>query len=471
MPCAPDGLVLMRSHVRRFALAALVALAGCGGSDGAGALPTGACTPGASRSCSCDSGIPGQELCERSGRWAACTCATAARDAGVDGAGADHVLSDLPPAVTADADLEAPAAPTDTAVDRTADVMVASEVAPASGGCVPARKLAGGKERVLDAFVLNSGIIIVRNDALVLVGRDGVEKMTVTTPRPITSVAFDGTTLVTADAAMLTVYGTDLASQGTVLLTEACASSVLVDGGIFVCGPANDWDRVFYTYDVRNRRPIAAASKKYTYNGIPMRRVPNTNYFVTVTTSSSPSDFHLYRVEPNGADVVFVNESPYHGDFPATEIYGFAGTPPTHLVNLDGLLLRLFGNNCDSMHNSFTSGCFVKDGNLGTLWMTERFASLSNDEPGNLYAVVAGSGSSFFDPACVGGCSLQKIDVASRKVVSQKKHMLAARRFLFSRPDTTCNMVVVGYEVATSTSSSSLDYSGYQIDLLDYGSP
>ena len=110
-------------------------------------------------------------------------------------------------------------------------------------------------------YPIADGILVVRSDAVLLVGRDRNVKKTVTAPRPITSAAFDGTRLVTADAAMLTVYTSALDSEGTVLLTESCASSVLMDGGVFVCGPSNDWDRVFYTYDIIGRKAIARASR------------------------------------------------------------------------------------------------------------------------------------------------------------------------------------------------------------------
>ena len=202
-----------------------------------------------------------------------------------------------------------------------------------------------------------------------------------------------------------------------------------------------------------------------------MRRIPGTSYFVTVTTASSPSDFHLYQVTSGGADVTFINESPYHGDFAATDIYGFAGRPPTHLVNIDGLLLRLFGSGCDGTTNSFTSGCFVKDGNLGTLWSGERFVSLTNDAAGTLYAVVSQGTTFYSDPLCKGGCSVQKIDVQQRKVVAQRQHMMGAKRFIVSRPDSSCDMLAVGYEVSPPGSSSSFEWSGYQIDLVDYGAP
>jgi hypothetical protein len=334
---------------------------------------------------------------------------------------------------------------------------------------VPSGKLIGGPEVLIDLFSVDSGILVVRADAVLLVGRDGIVKKTVPAPRPITAASFDGSYLVVADAAMLTVFSPALESSGTVLLTEACVSSVLMDDGIFVCGPSNDWDRVFYTYDVKGRVALAASSQKFTYHGRPMRRVPGTSYFITVTTDLSPSDFYLYRVLPGGTDVVYVNESPYHGAFAATTTYGFDAVPATHLVNLDGLMLRILGDGCDAMHNSFTSGCFVKDGALGTLPSGRTYLGLGNDDGGRLFAVVNdGSQTYAYSALCPGGCTVQRIDVASRTVVSQRKHLMAASRFIAVRPDTSCKMVALGYQLATSTSPT-LDNTGYQIDLVDYG--
>jgi hypothetical protein len=429
------------------------------------------CTPGAVARCACPSGPEGTRICTTLGQYGSCGCAggLAAGDGGASAS--DGALVE---AGSADAAREPGGDAGGALVDGSSDVRVtpdgAIDQAPAASGCVPAGMIASGKERLLDVFTTADGIIVVTADGVSLRGRDGVAKTTVKASRPFTTASFDGTYLAVADAAALNVYSPALQSLGSVLLTEPCASSVMVDGGVFVCGPANDWDRVYYTYSAKDRTRLAASSKKYTYDGIPMRRVPGTNYFIAVTVNSSPSDFHLFRVEPNGTDVVYINESPYHGAFAASMIFGYAGTPPTHLVNSDGLLLKLFDPGCTSTMNSFNTGCFLKDGNLGTLWPNEGFASLANDDRGMLYSVVSiGSTSYYGDGPCKNGCAVQQIDVEKRKVVSQRKHMLGAKRILVSQPDPTCKMVAVGYEVTAGSSSSSFDWSGYQVDLLDYG--
>jgi hypothetical protein len=443
---------------RSGALLLAACLAGCGSSE----LPpaAGVCTPGAVSKCACRSGAASTQICSAAGQLGACAC-------GAEGPAPDAAA---PPGADGGTPAFADAAPLfpDVGPDR----LPAFEVSPIDSpppptGCAAVGMVQAGKDRLIDVFTTGDGIIVVSADGITLRGRDRSMKAMVKATRPITTASFDGTYLAIADAAQLNVYTPGLQAQGSVLLTEPCAASVLMDNGVFVCGPSNDWDRVFYTYSARDRVRLAAASKKYTYNGIPMRRVPGSNHFITVTTSSSPSDFHLYRVEPSG-DVVFINESPYHGAFPATMTFGYNGLPVTHLVNVDGLLLKIFGDGCTSTMNSFNTGCFVKDGNLGTLWTGESFLTLANDGQGKLYGVV-GTGGPYYssDPPCKKGCAVQQIDVEKRKVVTQRSHVLDAKRILVSQPDPSCKMIAVGYEV-TGTSSS-YDWSGYQVDLLDYG--
>jgi len=126
-----------------------------------------------------------------------------------------------------------------------------------------------------------------------------------------------------------------------------------------------------------------------------MRRVPGTDDFVTVTTDLSPSDFHLYRQPESGA-AEYVNESPYHGDFRVTNVYGFDRSPATHLITDAGLLLNIYGDDCGSMASSFKSGCFVKDGSIGIPTGAQLFIGLDTDADRQVFALVDAN-SSWFD--------------------------------------------------------------------------
>lgn len=464
------------STTRSFAWLAAVLLASACGS---GAPLQSECAPGQSERCACPSGSSSRRICTAEGRYGACSCEGQTTDGGAGVQGSAGTRGGA--GTGAGGDVNGAAGTTGSAGTGatgsagTGAVVVdggtSPDAPPAVTGCVRSGKLIGGKETLIDLFTIDEGILVVRNDAILLLGRDGAVKKMVTATRPITTASFDGTSLVVGDAAMITVYSPALENRGTVLLTESCVSSVLMNGDVFVCGPSNDWDRIFYTYDVKGLKAIGRSTQKFTYHGRPMRRVAGTDYFITVTTDLSPSDFYLYKVLPGGTDVVYVNESPYHGDFAATTTYAFNATPATHLINVSGLMLRIFGDGCDLQHNSFTSGCFVKDGTLGLLPTGRSYLALANDATGRLFAVTneGTQNYGYLSPLCPGGCNVQRIDVATRAVVTQRSHLMASRRFIALRPDTSCKMVALGYELATSTSSS--DYGGYQIDLLEYGEP
>ena len=107
-------------------------------------------------------------------------------------------------------------------------------------------------------------------------------------PRENTAAAFDGEILVVADRARFASYNVMLSRNMEADLVEECASAVLVSDHRFICGPSNDWDRIFYTYDAQTGA-FVASSEKYTYNGIPMHHIPGTVDSVTVTVGSSPS--------------------------------------------------------------------------------------------------------------------------------------------------------------------------------------
>lgn len=333
-------------------------------------------------------------------------------------------------------------------------------------GCLTG-SLLQGTQALIDFFVTDPGIIVVRSDAVLLLARDGSISKTVPFAREITSAAYDGTTLVVADRAALTVLDGRLAMGASAFLQETCAASVLVSGNRFVCGPANDWDRIFYTYDVGAPMPLLIGmSAPYTYNGTPMRRVPGTDDFITVSTNSSPSDFHLYRVGDDGK-VIYINESPYHGDFAVTNSYAFDGSPPTHVIQPAGLMLRIYGNGCASTMNSFNTGCFVKDGELGTLRTGEGFVGLGDDGAGALFAVVAVPSASTFNALCKSGCSFQRIDLTTHTITSQRSHPISDLLTLVNTiGDPLCHQIVVGYRTPSPTSS--FDPGGFRIQSLDY---
>jgi hypothetical protein len=328
-------------------------------------------------------------------------------------------------------------------------------------------ELVQGTSKLVDVFVGDAGIYVVTTDAIVFLDRSGGEKARVTAPREITSAAFDGNQLVIADRGKWTTYDTGLGALVSADLLEACASSVLVSRNRFICGPANDWDRVFYTYDTKSGL-LLASSNKYTYNGIPMRRVPGTDDFITVTVDLSPSDFHLYSVLSSDR-VSYVNESPYHGDFSVTNTYAFDGAPPVHLITAAGLILKIYDTNCSGDANSFTSGCFVKDGAIGTLSGSQYFVAMDSDASGRLFGLVDPASDVFLNGPCAKGCLLEKVDVAARSILSQSTIHLAMAAVVAFRYDPIGNAAVVGYINGTGSYYFASDpYPGYRVAVIAF---
>jgi hypothetical protein len=337
----------------------------------------------------------------------------------------------------------------------------------AGGGlaeCAP-RLLLAGTQSLIAYFVVDEGVIAALDDRVVLVDRNAQIIKSVPFARQITAAAFDGMTLVIADQAALTVLTRMLDIGPSVFVTETCASGVLVSGKRFVCGPANDWNRIFYTYDMGAAPPVQiGVSSPYTYNGTPMRRVPGTDDFITVTTNLSPSDFHLYHVDSTGK-AVYINESPYHGDFAATTTYAYDGSPAAHLIQSAGLMLKIYGDGCNSTMNSFNTGCFIKDGVLGTLRTGESYVGLADDAAGTVFGVVAAGNT--FDAPCKTGCAFERIDVATHTITSQKQHPFTSSYYfpLMTAPDPRCANIVLG--MATSTDPFATT-TGFRIESFDY---
>lgn len=319
-----------------------------------------------------------------------------------------------------------------------------------------------GTSVLLDAFPAGDEVLAVFKDKVERFSKTGQSLGGVSWPREITATAFDGTVLAIADKARLTKLDVGLTSGGYVDLIEPCQSAVLLSNGRFICGPANDWDRLFYSFDMATVQPLQT-SAAYTYNGIPMRRVSGRNDFVTVTTDSSPSDFHLYTL--NSSDkVTYINESPYHGDFRVTNVYAFYPSPATHLVTDTGILLHIYGTNC-ALGSASANDCLVKDGNLGTLSGSQLFAAMTNDESGNVYGLVIPQ-STYGNVSCSTGCTVQKINVGCRVIESQRTQTFASVAFSVFRYDPAAKAILAGW--STSASSSSSTVTGYRLAYLSY---
>ncbi|MFO0590964.1 MAG: hypothetical protein U0441_25700 [Polyangiaceae bacterium] len=433
-------------------LFASIAVSGCGNgqvlSGDGGEIPY--CVPGEQNDCHCPGGLVGVQICLDDGTFAACHCDGAIGGSGTGGSGTGAVGT----------------GGNGTGGNGTGGNGTGGN---GTGGSMPVgteTELSAGSSILIDVFVMDAGILLVFQDAVMLVDRAGNQMKTLSWPRDITSAAFDGARVVIADQAILTTLDLDLQEVASANVVEVCASAVLVGGGRFVCGPENDWDRVFYTHDATTGELIGT-SVPYTYNGIPMRRVPGTDDFIAVTVDSSPSDFHLYSV---GADdvAVYVNESPYHGDFPITDIYAFDGSPPEHLITHTGLMLKIYGPKCNPSESSFSTDCFLKDGALGTLSGNERFIGMDSDAAGKVYGITSSANAAPWDSACAPSCGVQRADVATHVVESKTSYALDLGAVVAARHDPISNTLVVGYRLSGDYYFPGDPYPGHRVALLPY---
>ena len=424
------------------------------------------CVPGMEVACACIDGRSGAQRCAFDGTYAPCVCATPAVDAGeprdvtadlslVD-APADRVSpSDVRVDVTLDApdvlvtpDLlvtpDVPITPDVPAADIPAvDVAPPSDVIGVDVPSAPSVTLSTGTDLLINAFAVPEGIIVVHAGYVAVVDRAGAELRRWTPPREITAAAFDGTWLAVADRAMLNVLTASLELRGSGALTDSCVTGVIISGPRFVCGPAADWDRVFYVHELPSGRRLSSAGS-FTYEGTPMRRVPGRDDFTTVTTNLSPSDIYLKRVTAENTVVSF-RDSPYHGDFAITDTYAFVGDPATHVVTVGGLLLQIYVPGCDTPDAGFRGTCFTRDGTLGTLRTGERFVALTEVSPSSIAGLVDTSASSF-DAPCTTGCAVQRIDVTGRAVTSTRMHTISSlQRVIFARHDPYGDRLLLGY--------------------------
>lgn len=324
-----------------------------------------------------------------------------------------------------------------------------------------------GADTLIGTFAIDKGIVVVLSTGVRLLDRDGNEQKRWDAPRPLTAAALDGTLLGAADGAKLTALDldADLTVISTTALVEACAAAVMISDNRFVCGPSNDWDRIFYIYDMKQGM-LLASSNKYTYNGRPMRRVPGKDAFITVSDDLSPSDFHMYSVGSDNT-LSYLGESPYHGDFRITNVYAFDAEPPNHLITDTGLLLDISRSECTqpSMPSNLPTGCFTKDGALGTLTGAQGFIGMSS-RGGTLYGLLD-TGSGAASSSGTRNFLLQSIDVAAREVKTQTIYALDVVGVAALAFDSQSSSVVVAHNVqGGSNPSGGTQTPSYRVELL-----
>jgi hypothetical protein len=223
----------------------------------------------------------------------------------------DAAAPDVPP------DSQA-AAPADAAPDVAAD----GSAGPEADDTCPLGLAFSSTTEILAAFPLRSGLLLVRPDRLTRVTRAGAIRGEVTWPRLITGAVLDDQRLAVVDKAVLTTFDLRLEQLGRINLVESCAGVVPLGPGHLACGPANDWDRIFYAYDLAGPS-LLTRSSTYTYYGIPMFSVQGRPWFMT-----EDAIFGLAADGTLGALQGFIS------DRPATVPIASSGDPATFVVDV-----------------------------------------------------------------------------------------------------------------------------------------
>jgi len=176
-----------------------------------------------------------------------------------------------------------------------------------------------------------TGVVVVHADEVVLASRGGAVLKRLPWPREILSAVWSGGRAVILDRGVLTTFDDGLTMVGRLNLVESCVQAVAADAGRIVCGPANDWQRIFYTYDVVTP-VLLARSQGITYEGIPMRAVPGRPWFMTQET--------LFTLSATGEAQERMSFAFGGTGIPALPLT-FAGNPATYAVDRAGKVFQL----------------------------------------------------------------------------------------------------------------------------------
>ena len=329
--------------------------------------------------------------------------------------------------------------------------------------CIGKQTLVEGTKNLLDVFVAQAGVIVVDNASVSLIGRDATVLRSVPFTRQITAAAFDGTTLVIADTAKLTVMSPALDVGPTATLVATCADAVLLGGNDLVCAPNGDTGRIYATYDVSTNPPMYLTnSGGYLYEGTPMFPVPGTTEFVTVTLEKAPPSFELFQVASTGF-VTWSGSSPFDS-YAATPILAFDGTPATHMIQQQGDILGITANDCPG--GNF--GCFPQTGALGTLQTGQSNIAMADDGAGKVIALVSSSPSANLPDGtpCASGCPLQLIDIATQTIALEQTYTIGdLSTVVRARYDPACATAILGY---TTIAAGATATNGYRVQQLAF---
>jgi len=319
-------------------------------------------------------------------------------------------------------------------------------------GCTTASVLSSSKVPLIEAFPLETGILVVQQDQVRLISRDGSPLKAVAWPRLITAAALDSGRLIVVDKAAFRVVSTvDFSTISETFTADTCTLAAVTSKSRLVCLTSSASETPLLTYDLKTG-VLLAKSKLYT-SAQTLRPVPGTDELV----AAYYANLVLYSVTSAGyvTTVGTAGVSDFYGTIAVLAFH----TPTDHLVTPNGALHQLHAPTC--FPGAGGGGCLPKDGVLGTLATGERFVGLTDDGANTVYGLVEKSGGYY----CETGCTLQQIDGTKRVVVSQKTHTISSMRMITSfRRDPVCNTILVGHQ---RQEPGTLEYS-YRLTALDY---
>jgi hypothetical protein len=340
-------------------------------------------------------------------------------------------------------------------------------VEPPSVTCARGQIASGGAE-LIELFVHGSDLLLVREDGLLRLGRDGAARGFSPWPRQIVAAALDRTRpdgpLVVVDRAMATVLtpAVDVAARWP--LAEPCVAVDIV-GGSMVCdtgqtamGATAYYAHELPTGDVRGRVNPGSPDVHHGLRAVP----GHGTYFVTTPRLG------LGHLSGDGT-IAF----PGGSDLYLQDTFAFAGRPlATQVIDSWGRKLRIFGTGCDGMSGDGPAGCNAADGDLGLLACGEQYVALTDEGDDGLFAVVNSAIDRNNGYLCRlgGGCRVQRIDLRAGRVADERTQPLDVARFLFARHDPVCGTLAVAYErlhISPDDPPGSL----YRLDVLDYRGP
>lgn len=323
--------------------------------------------------------------------------------------------------------------------------------------------LVTGSGSLVDVFSTAAGILVVDQSAAYLVNRSGEEISRFEPGREITAASFDGLRLAVADRSKLTVLQPDLEPFGEVLLSAWCVTGTLVSEGRFVCIPGAGRGNVMTSYDVVAMRELESSEPTFRA-GAAATRVPGTDAFMTVRTGS-PGDFHLFRMRPDHT-VEYLGESPYHGDIRFRDVFTFLGSPATHVVTHEGIILEIFAPGCETpTMPSRQDDCFQRDGDLGSLPVGGTYELMARDAAGRIYG-LDDSDRSFSGPYCrERACTIHQVDPETRTILSERRYTDAFVAPVAATYDEVSSRIVLG----VATEGDVFDgYTEYEVRLVSH---